>query len=154
VYPLVSARAVARAFTYEAPDDVGKGAVVSVPFGRSRVRGVVVATGEAPPEGVDVAPIAGVLDEIPATLVDLALWIAEYYGSTPARALELVAPRARKRRGELRSPAAGLAGEAPPERLTPEQTSAVEAIVEAMDAGGGRFLLYGATGSGKTEVYL
>ena len=31
VYPLVSARAVARPFTYEAPDEVGKGTVVSVP---------------------------------------------------------------------------------------------------------------------------
>jgi primosomal protein N' (replication factor Y) len=154
VYPLVNARAVARSFTYEAPDGVGKGAVVSVPFGRSRVRGVVVATGEAPPDGVDAAPIAGVLDEIPPALVDLALWIAEYYGSTPARALELVAPRARKRRGAPKGPASGLAGEAAPDRLTAEQTAAVEAIVGAMDRGGGRFLLYGATGSGKTEVYL
>ena len=49
VYPLVSARALARVFTYEVPDDVGKGAVVSVSFGASRRRGVVVGTGEAPP---------------------------------------------------------------------------------------------------------
>ena len=42
VYPLVSARAVARAFTYEAPEGVGKGSVVSVPFGRASVRGIVV----------------------------------------------------------------------------------------------------------------
>jgi len=39
VYPLVSARAVARPFTYTAPEGVGKGAVVSVPFGRASVRG-------------------------------------------------------------------------------------------------------------------
>jgi hypothetical protein len=73
-------------------------------------------------------PIAGVLDEIPPTLVDLALWIAEYYGSTPARALELVAPRACKRRGapRRRLPASPAAA---PERLTAEQAAAVEAIV-------------------------
>ncbi len=154
VYPLVSARAVARAFTYEVPEGVGKGAVVSVPFGRSRVRGVVVATGEAPPPGVQAAPITGVLDELSPALVDLALWVAEYYGSTPARALELVAPRMRKRRGEVKPSAAGLPGESAPDRLTPEQVAALDAIVAAMDGGGGRYLLYGATGSGKTEVYL
>ena len=41
VFPLVTARAVARAFTYEVPDDVGVGAIVRVPFGRSRARGIV-----------------------------------------------------------------------------------------------------------------
>jgi primosomal protein N' (replication factor Y) len=153
VYPLVSARAVARPFTYEVPDDVGRGAVVSVPFGRSRVRGVVVSTGQPPPPGVEAAPIAGILDEVPPALVELALWVADYYGSTPARALELVAPRMRRRRGERRETPTGLAGEAAPAELTPEQSAAVAAIVSAMD-GGGRYLLYGATGSGKTEVYL
>jgi primosomal protein N' (replication factor Y) (superfamily II helicase) len=154
VYPLVSARAVARPFTYEAPEEVGKGAVVSVPFGRTTVRAVVVAAEEAAPLGVKAAPVGRVLDEVPAPLVDLALWVADYYGSTPARALELVAPRMRARRGERKRVAAGLPGEAAPARLTPEQQAALARIVAAIDAGGGRFLLYGATGSGKTEVYL
>ena len=154
VYPLVSARAVARAFTYEVPEGVGKGAVVSVPFGRSQVRGVVVGLEDAPPLGVKAAPVGHVLDDLPPALVDLALWLAEYYGSTPARALELVAPRMRARRGERKPLPAGLPGEAAPASLTPEQEAALARIVEGMDAGKERFLLYGATGSGKTEVYL
>ena len=154
VYPLVSARAVARPFTYEVPDGVGKGAVVSVRFGRSQARGVVVGLEDAPPVGVKAAPVGRVLDEIPPALVDLAIWVAEYYGSTPARALELVAPRARTRRGERKRVRAGMPGEAEPAQLTPEQDVALERIVAAMDSGSGRFLLYGATGSGKTEVYL
>ena len=131
VYPLVSARAVARPFTYEAPEGVGKGAVVSVSFGRSRVRGVVVGTGEAPPVGVEAVPVGRVLDEVPPALVDLALWLSDYYGSTPARALELVAPLKRARRGEPKPPAAGLAGEPAPDRLTPEQDAAIGRIVAA-----------------------
>ena len=43
VYPLVTARAVARSFTYEVEPDVGVGAIVRVPFGRSRARGIVTA---------------------------------------------------------------------------------------------------------------
>src|SRR6266511_2478883 len=108
VYPLVSARAVARPFTYQVPEGVGKGAVVSIPFGRSKVRGVVVGIEEEPPAGVEAVPVGRVLDEVPPALVDLALWLADYYGSTPARALELVAPRARARRGERKPVPAGL----------------------------------------------
>ena len=83
VYPLVTARSVARPFTYEVPDEVGPGAVVEVRFGNARRRGVVVEVGPAPPEGIDAAPIERVVDEVPAPLVELALWIAGYYGSTP-----------------------------------------------------------------------
>jgi len=154
IYPLVSSRAVARPFTYEVPDDVGIGAVVSIRFGRSAARGVVVATGVEAPAGVTPAPIEGVLYELPSALVDLALWLADYYGSTPARALELVAPKLRARRGDRRMTGAGMAGEAEPARLTDTQQRAVLRIVAAIDAGGAHLLLAGATGSGKTEVYL
>jgi primosomal protein N' (replication factor Y) len=157
VYPLVSSRSVARPFTYEVPEGVGKGSVVSVRFGRSRTRGVVAEVGVDGPEGVVPARVGDVLDEVPASLVDLALWIADYYGSTPARALELVAPRRRVPRGERPSPVSreSLPAEAAPETLTAAQEAAVARIVAALDEGlGEHVLLAGPTGSGKTEVYL
>lgn len=49
----------------------------------------------------------------------------------------------------LLSPVSGTEPE-----LTREQRRASERIGEAMEHGGGSFLLYGVTGSGKTEVYL
>ncbi len=36
----------------------------------------------------------------------------------------------------------------------PEQAAAVERLTTALETGGGRFLLHGVTGSGKTEVYI
>jgi primosomal protein N' (replication factor Y) len=153
VYPLVTARAVARAFTYEVPDDVGVGAIVRVPFGRSRARGIVTELVAAPPEGVEARPVDGVVGAVPAALVELALWLADYYGSTPARALALVAPETPKRRKEQAPPAErqALPGEGEPASLSDAQRAAVARIVEGDS---GNVLLYGATGSGKTEVYL
>src|SRR5581483_9703968 len=144
VYPLISARALARPFTYEVPPGVGKGAVVSVPFGRSSRRGVVVGLEPEAPAGVEPLPVGRVMDELPPALVDLALWVADYYGSTPARALELVAPRRPARRKEQPEPA----------ELTASQRAAVARVAAGIDEGGGLFLLHGPTGSGKTEVYL
>jgi primosomal protein N' (replication factor Y) (superfamily II helicase) len=156
VYPLVTARAVARAFTYEVPDAVEPGAIVEVRFGNSRRRGVVTEVGVAAPEGVEPAAVERVVETVPAALVELALWVAEYYGSTPARALALVAPQQAKRRGERRDVGArdALAAEAGPEHLSATQEHALARIDELLDAGGGNVLLAGATGSGKTEVYI
>src|SRR6478672_8815263 len=156
IYPLVTARAVAREFTYEVEEGVGVGAIVRIPFGRSRARGIVVGLVESAPPGVEARPVDGVIGQVPPALVDLALWLADYYGTTPARALALVAPESPKRRKEQAPPAErqALGGEAEPLELSAPQSAAVARIVEAMDAGGGNLLLYGATGSGKTEVYL
>ena len=156
VYPIVSARSLARPFTYEIEDEVQKGAVLAIPFGNSRRRGIVVdADAEAPP---DVEPVAAerVLETLPPALVDLALWLADYYGSTPARALALIAPQQPKRRGERRevTATAGLAAEPAPERLSESQERALGRIESLLASGGGNVLLAGATGSGKTEVYI
>jgi primosomal protein N' (replication factor Y) len=150
----VTARALARPFTYLA-DGLEKGSVVSVPFGKARRRGVVVGLeDEAPPE-VEPVAVERVLGSVSPALVDLALWLADYYGSTPARALALVAPDAPARRkgAKRREGPKALPAEAVPETLTEEQEAALKRIVGALETGGS-FLLYGATGSGKTEVYL
>src|SRR5437660_5164494 len=157
VYPLVTARALAREFTYEVPDEVGPGAVVEVRFGNAKRRGVVTKVDVAPPQGIATSPVERVVEELPRPLVELALWIAEYYGSTPGRAFALVAPVQRKARGERPQPAErdALPGEAEPAELSASQQSALARIVGTLDAGqAATFLLYGVTGSGKTEVYL
>ena len=105
------------------PRGRSRGAVVAVRFGRAQRRGIVTEVGVEAPPGVDVAPVDDVVDAIPPALVELALWLAGYYGSTPARALELVAPRSPKRRKEQPSAAEvhALPGEAEPAELTDSQ---------------------------------
>jgi primosomal protein N' (replication factor Y) len=156
VYPLVTARAVARPFTYEVPEDAGVGSVVEVRFGNARRRGVVTEVGVDPPEGVAASRVERVAETLPAPLVELALWLADYYGSTPARALALVAPYNARRRGDRRAvvAAGALAAEPAPAAPSPTQERALARIVSLLDASGGNVLLFGATGSGKTEVYI
>ena len=156
VYPLVTTRALARPFTYEVPDEVERGAVVAVRLGGAKQRGVVIDVGGEPPAGIKVAPVERVEESLPPALVDLALWVADYYGSTPGRALALIAPVKRERRKELPQPAErdSLPGEPEPENLTEPQERALARLREALEGDGGHFLLYGVTGSGKTEVYL
>jgi primosomal protein N' (replication factor Y) len=156
VYPLVTTRTLARSFTYVVPDGTARGAVVSVRLGGRRARGVVTEVGVEAPEGVVPVGVERTLGDVPPALVDLALWLADYYGSTPARALELVAPAMPKRRAERPSPVEreSLGGEAEPARLTDAQRLAIDRVIEALKVRRGHFLLEGPTGSGKTEVYL
>jgi primosomal protein N' (replication factor Y) (superfamily II helicase) len=154
IFPLVTARALTRPFTYLA-DGVEKGSIVIVPFGRSRRRGVVVSLADDAPEDVEPVAVDEVVGSVPPELVDLALWLADAYGSTPARALALVAPAERKRRAgaRRRRRADDLEAEPAPTELTDAQR-AVLARIEGSLGRPAHFLLYGETGSGKTEVYL
>ena len=156
VFPLVTARVLAHEFTYLVPEEVETGAIVRVRLGGRRVRGVVTEVDVTPPPGIELSAIEEVVGRLPAALVELALWLAGYYGSTPGRALALVAPAMPRRRGKRARPLEreALAAERAPETLTESQQRAVGRIVQSLDGGGGLFLLYGATGSGKTEVYI
>jgi primosomal protein N' (replication factor Y) len=91
VEPLTTARALRGPFDYVRPEGVGVGSVLVVPFGHRDVVGVV--TGVADESAHDVVAPRRVLDaELPPDLVGLAMWMADEYCSTPARALSLLLP--------------------------------------------------------------
>jgi primosomal protein N' (replication factor Y) len=198
VEPLTTARALRGPFDYRRPDGADVGSILEVPFGRQRLKAVVTGLA-ASSEHTLADPLRVLPDSVPAELVELALWMAEEYVSTPARALGLVLPppgrektalwaeptgldgrlnerqaellaslprwtgadtaalrRLEKRglvrigpRGRRRAVTHHLVGDDRRPRLTADQDRAVEQILE-----GGRTLLHGVTGSGKTEVYL
>ena len=67
------------------------GSVLVVPFGHRDVVGVVTGLADGS-EHDPVAPRRVLEARLPAELVDLALWMAAEYCSTPARALSLLLP--------------------------------------------------------------
>ncbi|MCW3065083.1 MAG: primosomal protein, partial [Solirubrobacterales bacterium] len=96
IEPITTARALRGPFDYRLPkrlDGTGVGTVLTVPFGGRTALGVVtrLADESAVPDERLAEPLerAGA---IPRELVELALWIADEYVSTPARALTLVLP--------------------------------------------------------------
>jgi primosomal protein N' (replication factor Y) len=97
VEPLTTARALRGPFDYRIPrgmDGVRVGSLLLVPFGRRRIHGLVVdvvPTSEVPPERL-VEPLECLEAGLPPELVDLGLWVAASYCSTPARGLALVLP--------------------------------------------------------------
>jgi primosomal protein N' (replication factor Y) len=94
VEPITTARALRGPFDYLRPDGVGIGSVLVVPFGHRDVVGVVVGVADDSqlPDERLAAPRRVLDHDVPPELVELALWMAEEYCSTPARALALVSP--------------------------------------------------------------
>src|SRR3982074_1943490 len=90
-------RAVRGPFDYSIADHqtgVEVGSLLSVPFGRQRMIGVVVSLAEhseLPPERL-AEPQAVLAGTLPPDLVRLAGWMAAEYCSTPSRALSLLLP--------------------------------------------------------------
>ncbi|HEX5899709.1 MAG TPA: primosomal protein N' [Solirubrobacteraceae bacterium] len=91
VEPLTTARALRGPFDYLRPEGVDVGSVLVVPFGHRDVVGVVTGLADVS-EHDPVAPRRVLDARLPAELVDLALWMAAEYCSTPARALSLLLP--------------------------------------------------------------
>ena len=151
-----------RCFDYLAPDasadDIG--CRVRVPFGRRSVIGVIVEL----PDDSAYAPaqlkqVEAILPEprLPADWFRLTEFCAAYYqaplgevmlSTLPAGLRRVDPPKAREPKPAKELPLPTLAPE-----LTAEQQAALATVREHAD-GFSPFLLFGVTGSGKTEVYL
>jgi primosomal protein N' (replication factor Y) (superfamily II helicase) len=128
VEPLTTTRRLSGPFDYLLPaEPVQVGSVVRVPFGRQALDGVVVDLADAselPTERL-VAPTAVRTESVPRDLVELALWMAAEYCSTPARALSLVLPPPGRERTQLWAERSGaLDGQ----RLTANQQALLERL--------------------------
>ncbi|CAM8672440.1 PriA Primosomal protein N' (replication factor Y) - superfamily II helicase [Comamonadaceae bacterium] len=158
--------ALGPVLTYRSEQLLPAGTLVRVPLGKRETLGVVwdaataEATGEFDP--AKVRDIAGVLEGIPplsrAWQQLLSFTAAYYQRSAGEVALAALPPQLRElnpeqmarrlKRKKVDAGAGGAVLAAP--ALSPEQAAAIAQI----DAHPGPYLLFGATGSGKTEVYL
>ena len=156
--------AVGRLLDYSHTEALPPGTLVRVPLGRREVAGVVwTRLEDSEPAPAELRPVTQALASLPPlgaewrALVDFAA--AYYQRGVGELALAVLPPELRKlddtrlarriaRLQKLEAPTA-VADPALPE-LTAEQQSALTAIAAARLP----VLLHGATGSGKTEVYL
>ena len=132
VQPLTTTRRLAGPFDYALPDaPVDVGSIVRVPFGRQALDGVVVGLADTTevPAGKLVTPTAVREDSLPPELVSLALWMADEYCSTPARALSLVLPPRGRPRSELWAARTGAPLDG--ERLTDNQRALLAGLPRA-----------------------
>ncbi|HEX6026835.1 MAG TPA: primosomal protein N' [Solirubrobacter sp.] len=125
VEPLTTTRRLSGPFDYRVEDQVQIGSIVKIPFGHQRLDGVVVGLAETSdlPDEKLVAPTSVREDSLPRDLVDLALWMAEEYCSTPARALALVTPPPGRAKTFLWAEPTGAEG-----RLTDKQRALIERL--------------------------
>lgn len=155
---------VGGTLSWQSEQALAPGTLVRVPLGRRETLGIVwpTATQAAPvPEGMHLRPISDALTALaPLTpawcqLVDFA---ASYYqraagevalAALPPQLRELGSEQLARRLKRQATPAGPTTRETPP-----EPTAEQMAVLARIEAEAGPFLLYGATGSGKTEVYL
>jgi primosomal protein N' (replication factor Y) (superfamily II helicase) len=164
IVPTPAHSALSGPLTYQSELALPPGTLVRVPLGRREVLGVVWdrEPGEhEPPPGTEEKPIAAVLDGLAPLAAEwrrLVAFCASYYQRSAGEvALAALPPQLRDLttvqlgRRLSRRPAA-TAGETT--TAAPPLTAQQEAALAAVQGHTGTFLLYGATGSGKTEVYL
>jgi primosomal protein N' (replication factor Y) len=152
VEPLTTARALRGPFDYRRPEAMAGlevGSLVRVPFGPRRLLGVVVELAESSelaPERL-AEPIEALEAGASPELVELGLWVAREYCSTPSRGLSLVLPpgtgtgrsgRTVRAKTELRAEIlpAGEAALEGGERLGVKQRAVLEALVEGGEMSG------------------
>jgi len=155
-----------KTFTYSVSPAMSKKAApgqrVIVPLGNTTRTGFIVGFSDRPAD-FEVKEALDIPDEdplIPSGLMDLTRWIASYYHTPWGMALSQALPPgldegrpARPRKG-VHEDEVPYGRESVPV-LNPAQEAAVGGIAGAVNIGAFQtFLLHGATGSGKTEVYL
>lgn len=174
VVPMPAHRALGDTLGYQTREPLAPGSLVRVPLGKRDVLGVVWSSADGPPEGVDPGQWRAVSATLPGCppLGDswrlLVAFAARYYQRSLGEvALAALPPQLRdlqpdqwqrrlakhRKRSAADSPthaASPPPTKADPPTLSSEQQACLDALAVATQP----TLLFGTTGSGKTEVYL
>lgn len=156
----ISHEAIDKSFSYRIPEDtvLHVGDPVLVPFGRGKKKAYVLSIHERvcfPEE--KIKDIDSVLDKefsVEEELLSLAVWMSREYGTGLNQCLKTVIPVKKKVKKRGKATELLWKAEEAPLSLTKEQANVLEGIKLAFSKGEKAALLFGVTGSGKTEVYL
>ncbi len=148
---------VSGTYTYSIPDGVklGCGHRVLVEFGRQKVRGFVKETHNKKPHGYNVKEISELLDEKPIytkRLIDLCEIISKDYLANTGEVLSLALPTGSKESTRYKIPFDKK--DIKEIELNSEQSEVNKNILIGNENGKKQHLIFGITGSGKTEVYI
>ncbi|MGC2423367.1 MAG: primosomal protein N' [Nitrospirota bacterium] len=158
--------AARKTFTYKVPERlrekarVGQRAIVPLSGGTRTGFIVGFSAGDGPFDYKDIIDLPDTSPLVPEGLLKLAKWLSDYYIVPLGLVLAAALPpgveegKASRPRKEVREKM-GTAGDTGPDYcLTPSQKEALGTINAVSGGTFVPFLLHGATGSGKTEVYL
>lgn len=148
---------IAEALTYSFEEPLQRGQLVNVPLGRRKVKGLVLGPATEAPEfaiksidsiDTDYAPL-------PDSFVKWLEWLAQYYLHPIGQVVQSAFPplrKAEKQRQSKRPPVIPQLEADTNLNLTDEQQKSFEDI--SKHTGFSTHLIFGVTGSGKTEIYL
>lgn len=152
-----------QVLTYRLPQTLWESTVpgsrVEVPLGKRKARGVVLSDTASAPVDFQVKDIFGMIDDPPIgeKTRKWLRWLATYYIHPPGQVYSLAfspGEEKRKKKSRKTSPVGSFERDQPP---TPNefQKKSIDAIIaSSQQKKFETFLLFGVTGSGKTEVYL
>ncbi len=167
-------RRVNREFTYLIPPEMQAlaiaGSRVRIPFGSQKILGTLLRTISSAPDHLPpglkaILEVVGTPALLSPPLMKLAEWMAAYYLCPLDIALRSVAPSVVQKRSSMRKVASRVDAEldeaaaalvpTQPLPLMPQQQAALQQVLETSTQTQAKpILLFGVTGSGKTEVYL
>lgn len=152
VSPLKVTRQDSSALTYHGPIGLKRGAIIETPVGNVTVPGVILRSTTKP--SFATKPLGATLeaDVLPEHLLQLHEWIAAYYGAHEVATWQTILPRGiGKKRRKVASPLLSHKRDRTKIVLNEQQSRAVTTMFSRPS---GTTLLYGVTGSGKTQIYI
>lgn len=153
IAPTKIVRSGSDSFTYEHSSKLPIGSVVRISIGKKEYHGLAIKKVDQP--SYQTKPILEILYSpgVPSALVQTAIWMADYYSAPLSSVIALLLPPGvgKNRRAQLDKSSETTSRTK--KILTPEQRIASDTI-DQNSAQGKTSLLFGVTGSGKTQIYI